>query len=396
MTIEFGSIRVMHPIRKRGPIDVFAAHVDDRPCVLLRPNVHASLELARDALDLVAKAHASPPSQHFPSLVEASLSGEAPFVALASDSAIDFETIVAFLADTGEVLPHGAAIPMIDALLDAFTALHENAPDSSSFGALCYANVLLNPRGEVSIIGLGHNFPCLTHHGRPALVPGLSIAPELLAGGSPSKPSDVYALLSMIRSLLPYGDTQFALRDGMMGTTPSELTTRLEALQGRGLHFFRNRRDLDMKELRETMRNLRPLHGVQADLAAHEQSFCGLISDLIEQRQTDVSALEIWLSHDHRRVRVDDGPMIDLSRRTGLRRIFSRLVQARLENGPHLDWLDLLEAGWPGEKVGVESGRGRVHVAIYSLRKLGLDDVIIRQDDGYRLRHDARVKIDAS
>ena len=48
-------------------------------------------------------------------------------------------------------------------------------------------------------------------------------------------------------------------------------------------------------------------------------------------------------------------------------------------------------AGWPGERMSVESARGRLYVAIYTLRRMGFDDVMERVDDGYRLHPDLKV-----
>ena len=43
------------------------------------------------------------------------------------------------------------------------------------------------------------------------------------------------------------------------------------------------------------------------------------------------------------------------------------------------------EAGWPGERTLPEAGANRVYSAVRDLRKLGLRDVLVRADDGYRL-----------
>jgi hypothetical protein len=51
--------------------------------------------------------------------------------------------------------------------------------------------------------------------------------------------------------------------------------------------------------------------------------------------------------------------------------------------GSTVSWFELQEAGWPGERMHPDSGRTRVYVAIYTLRKMGLADVITRHDDGY-------------
>jgi len=51
----------------------------------------------------------------------------------------------------------------------------------------------------------------------------------------------------------------------------------------------------------------------------------------------------------------------------------------------------LLEKGWPGERVHPEAGADRVYMALSTLRKLGLREVLVSRDDGYLL--DPRVPV---
>ncbi len=81
--------------------------------------------------------------------------------------------------------------------------------------------------------------------------------------------------------------------------------------------------------------------------------------------------------------RVSEAPRVDLSRRKPLRLILEHL--AALERGAHADWSALLEAGWPGERMRPDAGAHRVRVAISTLRKMGLRDVLRTEESGYRL-----------
>lgn len=93
---------------------------------------------------------------------------------------------------------------------------------------------------------------------------------------------------------------------------------------------------------------------------------------------------------------VIDGERIDLARRKALKNILAALARARLGSpGRLLSLEDLLAAGWPGEKVMKSAGRNRVFVALTTLRKLGLRDVMIRRDDGYLLDPDLRIELEA-
>ena len=81
-----------------------------------------------------------------------------------------------------------------------------------------------------------------------------------------------------------------------------------------------------------------------------------------------------------------DGPAIDLERRPTLRRVLDGLVlRRRTAPGQPMDLEALLAAGWPGERVQPQAAANRVYVAIATLRKLGLRDVILSREDGYLL-----------
>ncbi len=86
---------------------------------------------------------------------------------------------------------------------------------------------------------------------------------------------------------------------------------------------------------------------------------------------------------DARTLTLPDGSEVDLSTRTALWNIALALGEAHGE-GAALDSMALLEAGWPGETISAESGLNRVKVALSTLRKLGLREVLLRSDEGYR------------
>ncbi len=83
---------------------------------------------------------------------------------------------------------------------------------------------------------------------------------------------------------------------------------------------------------------------------------------------------------------VGDGPRVDLSRRALLRRLLECLAAKAIEDpGATVDSFALLDAGWPGEQVSAESGLHRVHVALATLRKMGLGPVLRTDPSGYRI-----------
>ncbi|MCB9736430.1 MAG: hypothetical protein H6745_27955 [Deltaproteobacteria bacterium] len=77
---------------------------------------------------------------------------------------------------------------------------------------------------------------------------------------------------------------------------------------------------------------------------------------------------------------------IDLSRRAPLRRVLGALVDAHArDRGAYVPPEALQAAGWPGERMLADAGRQRVRVAIWTLRKLGLQDVVESEAGAYRL-----------
>ena len=66
--------------------------------------------------------------------------------------------------------------------------------------------------------------------------------------------------------------------------------------------------------------------------------------------------------------------------------LLERLARWRLEApGEALSIDELIEAGWPDEKIRADAALNRAYVAIASLRKKGLRDVLLTTGGGYAL-----------
>ncbi|MBX3233779.1 MAG: AAA family ATPase [Labilithrix sp.] len=77
-----------------------------------------------------------------------------------------------------------------------------------------------------------------------------------------------------------------------------------------------------------------------------------------------------------------DGPTIDLSRRKNLRLIAQSLARA---GSTPVDPDTLIAAGWPGERMRADAATKRLHTAIWTLRKLGLEGILLSSEAGYWL-----------
>ncbi|MFO0587501.1 MAG: hypothetical protein U0441_08175 [Polyangiaceae bacterium] len=87
--------------------------------------------------------------------------------------------------------------------------------------------------------------------------------------------------------------------------------------------------------------------------------------------------------------RAPHGDRVALDRRRQLAKMLDRLADERIARpGAALGWDALLAAAWPGERVLPEAAAHRVRVAISTLRKMGLRDLLRTSEDGYLLAGD--------
>lgn len=89
-------------------------------------------------------------------------------------------------------------------------------------------------------------------------------------------------------------------------------------------------------------------------------------------------------------VRTPDGRTIDLETRRPLQRIVVELARRRAIAARIVPHQMLVAAGWPNESFVDDAGRGRLRVAIYELRQLGLRDFIASSRAGHRFVPDVR------
>jgi hypothetical protein len=102
----------------------------------------------------------------------------------------------------------------------------------------------------------------------------------------------------------------------------------------------------------------------------------------------------LTVSEDAANVWLPTTARVSLEKRKPARLLLLRLIEEHTKNPRHpLSVDDLLAAGWPGERVLRDAGASRVYVALGTLRKLGLRDVILSRDGGYLLDPDVKIVI---
>jgi predicted ATPase len=86
---------------------------------------------------------------------------------------------------------------------------------------------------------------------------------------------------------------------------------------------------------------------------------------------------------------------VSLDRRRTLQRLFMHLAHRRdSAAGRGAPLAELVDAGWPGERVLPQAAANRVYVAVTTLRKMGLGDVLKASDDGWCLDPDVPFRWD--
>jgi predicted ATPase len=90
--------------------------------------------------------------------------------------------------------------------------------------------------------------------------------------------------------------------------------------------------------------------------------------------------------------RIPYGEVVSVARWRPLQRLLERLAERReIAPGEPLSVEALVAAGWPGERMLPKAGATRVYTAVASLRRLGLRDVLLRDERGYLLRTDVAI-----
>lgn len=98
-----------------------------------------------------------------------------------------------------------------------------------------------------------------------------------------------------------------------------------------------------------------------------------------------VSARGLWFRMPH-------GDVVSIARWRPLQRLLERLAERReTAPGEPLTVEALISAGWPGERMLPKAGATRVYTAIATLRRLGLRELLLRDDRGYMLRADVPI-----
>ncbi len=114
-------------------------------------------------------------------------------------------------------------------------------------------------------------------------------------------------------------------------------------------------------------------------------------------REQAIAEPALLVDRKGRWFRVRGQVRVELAHRKSLARILAALVVQRASApGVAASMTQLLAAGWPEDRVLERAGANRVHVALTTLRKLGLREWLLRRDDGYLIDPEADVRMSDS
>lgn len=341
----------------------------------LRVHAGPPVRLVGPAASLAAieAAHAAIESPHVPRLERR---GDA--LAVRGPACAGLHEVVPRLRDK---IPYGLAVAFNELLMDATEAGHRAG---HALGALAWSSVLAGPDGRLWLLGFGFD-----EAARPAPTEaGACVAPELALGLDPSPASDVFVLHATLRTLLPYCELPASYASALTAQgRGAPLHAAMIALAQRALAPDPALRPASVAELRALYRAIRPLAPdmPEADEVGLARVVAGAVAELAGTARLRVDA--------HARTLAVGEASIELASKALLWRLVERLITAHADApGVPLTTEQLVDAGWPGERILPDAARTRLYTAIRSLRRMGLEPVLWSRDGGYLLDPTLRVE----
>ncbi len=147
-------------------------------------------------------------------------------------------------------------------------------------------------------------------------------------------------------------------------------------------------------------RVLRPSAAVDGSGPGFERSdlfWCRVVARAVSaDHGPSEGAPALRVSDDGSWFQLREQPAVSLARRRPLAAILKTLAAARQSRAGAAVSRDALQAAaWPGQKLVAEAGAHRVRVAVSTLRKLGLSDVLLTEGSGYLLSTGQSVMIES-
>lgn len=352
-------------------------------------------EASRVALDKLYAAHREPPHAIIAPAIERGDHGDVPFVVFDFPARLDFDRVLQIGLDSGRKAPYqmadGFSTTLRDALLASAERVDPETGHAICLGTFAHANVLFAADGRHVMFGFGFNVVVFDALGRMVVRGRFYQAPEVAVGGVPTASSDIIGMIEMTRPTLAFVNVHEALHRVLVGNTLGEdleLSKLLLWFETRVTRSSPAGRPA-IAEIIATSNRIRALMGSVPDPAGFRTFVAAMLAEERPDLVAEAPALEV----------AADGSFTlgetqaDLRKNKLLARLLLALVAARTSApGRCLSVDELLEVGWPGEKMQREAGQNRVYVAIAALRRAGLGEHLERDEGGYRISAGLHVK----
>jgi hypothetical protein len=370
------------PIRCRGALHFYSARELDSDrlrVVVMAPRV--AVDEARERLKNLARVQHAVAGGAIPDVVDAALDEPVPWVALDCDGVADLEHITDFVRHGGDKPDFEQASCVGKTIMESLIQTHAA---SVCLGSLATANLLFGADGKMWIVGFG-----------AGPLSGATIAPEVASGSPPTPGADVYALLLFLRAQIEFVRTPPIIARVFAGDSLLDNAELMVMLAWSNLKILAGSPSQrpDMQAALAQARKLWHLLGFEPDAAG----FAAFVARAIaaEPERLDDAPVSgvagIVVGGGGEWLETPNGMRHNLRARRPLRRLLFALADTRRRRaGAALTVDELLQAGWPGETPLPEAGQNRVYVAISTLRKLGLGDLLQRWDGGYRIDPNVR------
>ncbi len=394
------------PLRCRGPFHAYAARQDGEGVVVVIPGDPLPGPAAAGCLERLGRAHrVLDGTDGIVRFREAGRFEATPFVAFTCDAACDGEALIARLADAGARVTYAEAMAAVDRITAGLAEAHDRVdPEDDAplvLGAFSWANVIVDRQGGLHLFGFGHNVCAFNELGGSSGAPAVFVAPEVAAGRKATPGADLYAFVVMQRALMSFADVPAAVARAFAGEQVDDVDREMHAIirwVDENVVSAPAARRASMRAARAKWEAETRLLGVRADYAALRARLTALLraDDAPEPSARGARSDALTVNDDASSLRTPDGNTFTIDRRP-VRRLLRELVRLRrAAPGQYLEPDALIEAGWPGERPIREAGLNRVYVAMSLLRKLGLRDLLQRDERGYRIDPSVAVRVEVA
>lgn len=105
----------------------------------------------------------------------------------------------------------------------------------------------------------------------------------------------------------------------------------------------------------------------------------------------------VVIHREGRWMKLPDGKFVDMKAHKALSNLVLGLAAERMAapNTP-ISAEQLVAIGWPGETIMAKAARNRLSVALSTLRTLGLNDAIVKTEEGYMLHPSIVLRVEAA